>query len=156
MPRQYRPQNLSAIETIEWYSDKHSECWKWNGAINKWGYGIVRWKGKTVLAHRLSWESHNFRDAGDLLICHKCDNPPCVNPNHLFIGTHQDNMRDRDEKGRGYDRSGIRNGRAKINSDEAETIRLRYWKGDNRKSLAEEFGIGLSQLQRIAKRINWR
>lgn len=72
------------------------ECWKWTGAINQAGYGAF---GNNH-AHRTSYEITYGPIPDGLFILHKCDNPPCVNPNHLFVGTHQDNMRDMISKGR--------------------------------------------------------
>lgn len=71
-------------------------CWEWQGSIQK-GYGFWCWKR----AHRISWEMHRGPIPLGLHVCHKCDNPPCVNPDHLWLGTPRDNANDRDAKGRG-------------------------------------------------------
>lgn len=78
------------------------ECWVWTGGRNSREYGVVWPRGSTNIgAHRLSWELANAVPIpAGLFICHRCDNPPCVNPAHLFLGTHQDNMRDAIAKGR--------------------------------------------------------
>ena len=77
-----------------------NNCWEWIGNKDKDGYGRLS-LNKIIRAHRYSWELYFGKIPGDLIICHRCDNPPCVNPDHLFIGTHLDNARDREKKGRG-------------------------------------------------------
>ncbi len=75
-------------------------CWIWDGFKNKRGYGMLKTGRKTAYAHRVAWELANGPIDGSLWVLHKCDNPPCCNPDHLFLGTAADNNADRHSKGR--------------------------------------------------------
>jgi len=78
-------------------------CWEWSASKHRQGYGRIRLgkkEGKTVQAHRVSYELFIGEIPSEKLVCHRCDNPSCVNPDHLFLGTHKDNMIDKYKKGR--------------------------------------------------------
>src|SRR5262245_6642261 len=79
-------------------------CWEWQGRRSRDGYGRMTItesrRPHTRPAHRVAWEHFNGPIPENMLVCHKCDNPPCINPAHLFLGTHRDNFRDMREKGR--------------------------------------------------------
>ena len=77
------------------------DCWIWQARKDKNGYGIM-WVKKAIKSHRYSYELHKGKIINDLLVCHHCDNPPCVNPDHLFLGTHYDNAQDKVRKNRQY------------------------------------------------------
>lgn len=102
---------------------KSSACWEWGGVILNNGYGQISVRQKRWLAHRLSW--HIFRGVipKDKLVLHKCDNPSCVKPTHLFIGTHLDNSMDMVKKGRTNGPRGERQGRSKLTNEIVKMIR---------------------------------
>ena len=79
--------------------EKTDSCWNWKASL-KSGYGGFQYNGHFVRAHRASWHMHNGPIPEGIFICHKCDNPLCVNPEHLFLGTHRDNVLDAVSKGR--------------------------------------------------------
>ena len=80
--------------------EPNSGCWLWAGRLCGGGYGSLKVDGRRCQAHRASWEFHIGPIPAGLLACHKCDNPPCINPSHIFLGTHRDNLRDMVAKGR--------------------------------------------------------
>lgn len=86
------------------------DCWTWNAATTEFGYGLMNAQGRQQRAHRISYKIHVGDIPEGLQICHHCDNPPCTNPKHLFMGTQDDNMKDASRKGRSAfgDRNGAR------------------------------------------------
>lgn len=127
-------------------------CWEWLGAYaNKHGYGRIYHNGVYYLTHRLSWVLHFGPIGNGLGVLHKCDNPNCSNPEHLFLGDQSTNMYDRWSKGRaGNIAKGPEAGQAKLTWEQVEEIRTLYRKGRfNQYELAEEFGLTQSAVSRI-------
>jgi hypothetical protein len=94
--------NKATEEATRFWSfvERTESCWLWRGAQRGSGYGGFHWRNISHYAHRKAWELINGPIADGLHVCHHCDNPPCVRPDHLFLGTQADNNHDRDRKGR--------------------------------------------------------
>jgi DNA-binding NarL/FixJ family response regulator len=107
-------------------------------------------------AHRVAWELFKGESPGKLFVCHKCDNPKCVNPDHLFLGTHLDNMRDREIKGRTNGQRGEGNASHKLTTDQVRAIRAEAAKGVATKQLASRFGISPSTATKVIERRAWK
>ena len=146
---------------IAYVDDK---CWLWTGTFNPSGYGNVNIKSKNYPAHRISWllKYGDFPDIERperLFVLHKCDTRPCVNPEHLFLGTHQDNMIDMVEKGRaGTSPNAIKgeaNGSAKLTNEQVLKIR-RIGRSSCYEDTAKRFGVSPATISNIIRRNNWK
>jgi hypothetical protein len=136
---------------------KTSTCWLWQGSLNKKGYGQLN-RGRrgegVVLAHRASWEIHNGAIPDGLCVLHKCDNPQCVNPDHLFLGTIVDNDKDRDAKGR--TRKGDAHKFAKLRATQIPEIRRRIATGEKHESIAADYGVSAGVISQVGRRKIWK
>lgn len=129
------------------------DCWNWNGCKLPSGYGIIgRGTGQVPIgAHVVSWIIHNGSFAPGLSVCHKCDNRSCVNPNHLFLGTQQDNLKDMRSKGRQV--KGEKHGLAKLSEDDVRAIR---GSNETQARLAAHFGVNQSCISKIQLGKRWK
>lgn len=129
-------------------------CWMWVGARKPTGYGNFYLAGKHVNAHKAAWLLFKGEITNGLVVCHSCDVPSCVNPEHLFIGTHLENMQDMRAKGRSpkRDHRGTRNGRAKLSESDALHIRA-----DPRptQQIANEFGVCYQTIWKLRRGHAW-
>jgi len=139
---------------------QRDECWLWRHTTDKDGYGIayIPSRHQSVRAHRLAYRFWYGPIPDGLLICHKCDNPACVNPRHLFKGTVADNNHDRDRKGRGRDQHGIKHNMAKLTDADVLEIR-RLLSGTPEPGLkaatARRFGVSAATITQILRRKRW-
>lgn len=132
-------------------------CWPWTAGRGR--YGHFKFRGHQVGAHRFSYLMVRGPIPDGLLVCHTCDNPICVNPRHLFLGTPLDNMLDKVAKSRESHKGprkqieGTRNGMAKLTPEQVRSIRGR---ADSRKIIAAEFGVSLSLVSAIRNNKIWK
>lgn len=125
-------------------------CTLWTGDVNANGYGRISFKKRAYLAHRFVWEHVNGPIPPNVLVCHKCDTPLCVNPDHLFLGTQQDNLADMVSKGRHI--RGSRHPLSKLNPDAVRAIRA---SSDPHPVAAETFGVSRALIRKVRNRSAW-
>ena len=131
-------------------------CWGWKGSKHKQGYGMAYAQGAVIKAYRLSYLVNIGEIPEGICVCHKCDNPSCVNPDHLFLGTQAENILDMDKKGRRTPQKGAFNHNAKLSEAEVASLREVYSKGGNTIStLAKQYGLSISGCYSIIKRKTW-
>lgn len=127
------------------------ECWPWTGSAMVKGYGVLSVEGRQIGTHRISWELYNGPIPSGMLVCHHCDNPPCVNPAHLFLGTYSDNAKDKSVKGRNPGNRTNRGGQQfALTGLEAEALSL-LANGMTQRDVARHFGISPAAVCRWRK-----
>ena len=146
--------------------DMKTFCWNWIGSLNRGAkrqYGTIKVNGKPVAAHRFSWEFYNNSKIPDeMIVMHKCDNPKCVNPMHLRIGTHKENMEDmvsknRQAKGDSYLKrntaKGSKTGLAKLTEQQAMEI---FKDTRSQRSIAQQYGVSQTVVHNIKSMKTWK
>jgi hypothetical protein len=167
-PRQIKPLAERFYSRVE----RTEACHIWRGTRNKLGYGVMRPGGagtNHVGAHRIAWELAHGTIPDGLIVCHRCDNPPCVNPDHLFLGTQADNVADKVAKGRCATgeahgsrtkpesvRRGELNGIAKLTTQQVLEIRTKHAEGISQHRLALQYNISLRTIHSVVKRQSWQ
>jgi len=131
------------------------ECWEWQGARCGKGYGMTtRLGGGSIRAPRVAYDLHYLKEVpSNMQVCHHCDNPPCVNPKHLFLGTAKDNSDDKINKGRGRNLRGEAAGASKLNLDDVHCILLSSFPATK---LAPIFKVSESAVRAIRQGLNWK
>lgn len=138
-------------------------CWEWTGSRSEDGYGRLNVAGRPLQASRISWAIHFAPIPADLFVCHHCDNPPCVRPDHLFLGTALHNTRDAIRKGRFAPRPAVPvdfarrvAGRRRLSDEHIAAIRSRGAAGESSRSIAREFGCHHTTVVRLLNGTHWR
>lgn len=134
------------------YTVTRSGCWEFKGKRNGFGYGIVSYRNRAIRAHRAAYETWVGPIPAGAEIRHKCDNPPCINPAHLEPGSHADNMRDMQDRGRNRARSRSSN---TLTADMAREIQRRYDDGERIKDIADSLGRKYLTVFDAAHRRTW-
>lgn len=132
-----------------------SGCWNWMEYKNHKGYGQFRLDGRMQGSHRVAFQIYLGEIPKGMCVCHQCDNPSCVNPDHLFLGTNADNVRDCVNKGRQVDPSGEKNGRSKLKEEDTRIIRMMCAKGVHQADIAKEFGVSQPTISAIVCGRTW-
>jgi hypothetical protein len=130
-----------------------ADCWQWLGATHSNGYGAFSIKNMTVYAHRVAWELRRGPIPFGMFVCHRCDNPGCCNPSHLFADTNAGNLEDmvaksRQAKGEGH-------GNHKLGWDNVFMIRLFAAAGESQRASAKRFGIHQTTIGRVVRKEIW-
>ncbi len=154
---------LGLVDLVRyWFNVPHEgDCLEWQGYRFKkrGGYGRFLIKERPYYAHRVAYFLETGLDPVGFVICHTCDNPPCVNPRHLFMGTPQDNISDMVLKGRrrnGFgDSRGEKHGGSKLTNVQVKRIRSLAFSGVIQLRLSERFGVSPATISNIVKRKNW-
>ncbi len=126
---------------------KTEACWNWNSSKDGGGYGQTNIGSEKIKAHRLSYELFKGEITDNLLVCHGCDNPSCVNPEHLWLGTNKDNMKDMHDKGRIY---------TKLSPYQITKMRQLWKDGSSSKEICEKYGVTSGHLSNIVNRKIWK
>jgi len=134
----------------KWTPEPYSGCWLWTGSTKTGTYGAFSVKNFPRFAHRVSWELHRGDIPEGMFVCHSCDTPACVNPDHLFLGTHRDNMKDMRRKSRFP--HGEQHPNSKLTEDQVIAIR-----DDNRShvTIAGDYGVHQVHISRIKRGVRW-
>ena len=150
----------SATKALGYFQDRvmvdpATGCWVWAHYRKPDGYGQFNYAGRAVLAHRAAFEAVNGVVPEGMCVCHRCDNPPCVNPDHLFLGTHADNMRDMSRKGRSGAPQGERHGAAKLSEHDVSVIKILLDLGVKQHRLATLYGVSKASVSNINTGRKW-
>jgi len=134
-----------------------NECWEWKANCVPDGYGSFRIGSRMVGAHQVAYTVTIGTILEGLCVCHTCDNPACVNPSHLWLGTHADNMQDKAQKGRASHLYGERHPKHRLNNDDVKQIRTLYKTGlYTQQKIANLFNISRIAIEHVVNYRTWK
>ena len=144
-------------EKVAFLGADPDDCWEWRAARSKnsYGYGVIWVNNKQTSAHRVSWKFANGPIPQGMCVLHYCDNPACVNPAHLFLGTNADNTQDMVNKGRDAKAFGEENGRAKLAGQDIHGIRKMLAKKIPQRVIAKKYGVSRRAISMINTGKTW-
>jgi Predicted transcriptional regulators len=152
-----RPRGKDLETSFLYRVDKTPSCWLWQGSLTALGYGRLHHDGTRRPAHRLSWELYRGTIPKELHVLHKCDVRNCVNPTHLFLGTHLDNMRDCVSKGRHVLPPRRRGGQIQNSVLTEDDVRkIRGLSGMTQRAIAKEFGVSFQTINLVLHGKTWK
>lgn len=140
---------------INCYVIDENACWIWTKSKHRQGYGHLRINGRYELAHRVSWRIHRGEIPFGLMVCHKCDVTSCCNPEHLFLGSQKDNIKDANDKKRLNGRK-LGKRRNKLNYKQVQQIKKLHDQGMTRKELKEKYMVGQTCIAKILRGDSWK
>lgn len=151
------PPRISIEQRLKNYVETKNGCWNFLGNKDKDGYGVFGYgRGTQLRAHRASFQFHKKTSIDGFLVCHSCDNPSCINPNHLFLGNAKDNTQDMIKKGRRANLIGSNHPLSKLSDIDVICIKQQRLLGKNLKDIANQFGITFQTVSEICKGKTWK
>lgn len=154
--RKGQPKTLDVAKHLVTHTNiTENGCFEWTRSLNR-GYGMLSISGKNKYAHRMSYMLFIGPIPDGMDVCHHCDNPPCINPAHLFLGTAKDNAQDARRKGRTTKPRGELHWKARLNPEKVIAIRQAKAAGETAPSLAARFGVSAAHIYQIVYRYSWK
>lgn len=152
-----KPPNKPDFVSRFWkFVEKTSTCWNWVGSKCFYGYGQLSIQGKPKRANRISYEMHKGEIPIHMFVCHSCDNPSCVNPDHLWLGNQKDNMKDMKKKNRQNICKGSGKPQSKLKENDITQIRIKYKNPLSSSELAKFYGVSKQNILDIINRKAWK
>ena len=155
-PRGWRRETDRDAQLFDRAAVLDDACWEWTGYRNRKGYGQIKADGRMVATHRQAFLLRRGPIPEGMHVLHRCDNPPCVNPDHLFLGSNDDNVAERVRKGRSGRNAGASASTAKLTEDDVRRIRRMASLGMTNLEIAEAFPVNDRSISNIVRHKTWK